>query len=129
MWKKQVFLLLLIISSMMLGACSPMEIFDEAHNGKTIALKTGETFEINLEGNPTTGYTWEVETAPDPAVLDLSGEIDYKSSSAKVGAGGVFVFPYQAVGPGETTLRLIYHRPWEEDEEPLELYELTVQIE
>ena len=119
---------LLVISSLMLGACSPMAMFDKTYNGKTVELKAGETFEINLEGNPTTGYTWEVDVEPDPAVLGLSGEMDYRSSSDEVGAGGVFIFPYQATGPGETTLRLVYHRPWEKDEEPLEVYELTVQV-
>jgi predicted secreted protein len=35
--------------------------------GQTIELRPGETAEIQLKENPSTGYRWSVASPPDPA--------------------------------------------------------------
>jgi len=114
------------------GACSSaaaglVELGPE-DNGSSVILPAGDNLSITLEGNLTTGYSWEADPLPDPAVLELVEEPSYESSSKALGAGGKFTFTYRAAGEGQTNLRLIYHRPFEPDVPPLEVYELTVRV-
>ena len=41
---------------------------DENHNGGSVDLVVGETFELSLAENPTTGYRWQVDPAPPPVL-------------------------------------------------------------
>ncbi len=70
-----------------------LEVGDD---GATIEMKVGEQVSLELEGNPTTGYSWQI-TAIDPAVLAPAGEPGYESSSDADGAGGVYTFRFDAV--------------------------------
>lgn len=96
--------------------------------GKTIGLTAGDTLEVTLEGNPTTGYTWEVASV-DTSVLKQVGEPAFTPVSTLVGASGQVTLRFEAVGSGKTTLQLIYHRSWETGVAPLHTYEVTVQVE
>ena len=114
------------------GVCSsstdtPVQLGPD-DNGSTVILPVGDSFNITLEGNLTTGYSWEADPAPDPSVLELVGEPAYQSESKALGAGGEFTFTYRAAGEGETGLRLVYYRPFEPDVPPLEEYLLTIQV-
>ena len=80
-----------------------------------------------LEGNPSTGYTWEVGFYV-PEVMKPAGEPKYQSASSQAGAGGTYTFRFLAVGEGQATLRLIYHRPWEQDVPDLKTCEVTVTV-
>ena len=96
-------------------------------NGSQIKLNKGQMLVITLEANPTTGYTWEVAEliAND---LRQVGEIEYNPESNKLGSGGVQTLRLDAVNVGQTSLKLVYHRPWEKDVEPLKTFSLQVVI-
>lgn len=100
-------------------------------NGGQVALKQGQVLVVSLESNPTTGYSWEVAEIDD-AVLKQKGEVEYQQADAgdppKVGVGGVETFRFEAQGAGTASLKLVYHRPWEEGVEPLETYTLEVTV-
>ena len=72
----------------------------------------------------------------DSAFLKQVGEVEYReksnsdSSSGEVltGAPGEFIFTFEALQTGETSLRLIYHRSFEEGVEPLEAFTVIVNI-
>ena len=100
---------------------------NEDGNGSTIAIDCGETFLIILEGNPTTGYTWEVETI-DATILQQLGEADFTPDSDAIGSGGKLTFRFRAISSGQSPLKLIYHRPWEQDVPPLKTFELTIIV-
>jgi inhibitor of cysteine peptidase len=111
-----------------LGPSDPSSvILKESQAGNTAELIIDETLQIVLEGNPTTGYTWDV-TALDTAILVQRGEPEFKPDSNAVGSGGTFTFTFQAVNIGQTTLTLIYHRPWEQDVPPLKTFEVAVIV-
>ena len=99
--------------------------------GSQVQVDVGQVLVLTLESNPTTGYSWEVVEAED-SVLRQSGEPEFEAASELdpplVGAGGVEVFRFEAVGTGETQLELVYHRPWEEGVEPLETFSVQVII-
>jgi len=84
----------------------------EADAGRAVELRAGDRLSISLEGNPTTGYSWELATV-DARVLTPVGQPGYQASSAAIGSGGVFAFEFEAVAAGQTDLRLVYRRPWE----------------
>jgi inhibitor of cysteine peptidase len=124
-------LLILLVALAMATACSPrqqevMATIDD--NGREKQLKKGQTLVVTLEGNPTTGYSWEVAEPLDEQVLRLTGEPEFKAESDLVGAGGVQILRFEAVNAGQITLKLVYHRPWEKDVEPLETYSLQVVV-
>lgn len=111
----------------LLTACSTGLNIDADANGKTITLPVGQTLTIRLAGNITTGYGWQVLSVEE-SILKVDGEPEYKSESKKIGAGGEFILTFQAQSPGETNLELGYLRPWEENEIPLETFQITVVV-
>ncbi len=96
--------------------------------GTTVHVKQGETLEIALEGNPTTGYTWEV--APGSGdVVALQGEPQFKADTSALGSGGVMTLQFKAVKQGTAPLKLIYHRTFEAGVAPLQSFEVTIVVE
>ena len=132
------YLVLLVVASLLvlaLPACGPMNEggapkdvkVTEKEAGKSVEVANGGTLEITLEGNPTTGYTWEVESVDDK-ILKLEGEPDFEADSDAMGAGGMMTLKFDAEGAGKTDLKLVYHRPWEKDEAPAETFEVSVTV-
>lgn len=126
---------LLAILSLTVG-CNPLELLQglpseltltEADNGRSIDLPQGRTLAIKLEANPSTGYTWEVAEL-NPPILRQEGAVEFKPNSTLIGAPGTMTFRFKAINTGNTTLELIYHRPWEQDVAPLKTFTLQVSV-
>ena len=102
----------------------------EEFSGKTLYISNDfQLFSVVLEGNPTTGYSWEVNGF-DQSLVKLVGEPIYTTQSPTniVGAGGKFTFNFLTLGKaGETTIKLVYLRPWE-SVPPLKEFTLKVKI-
>ncbi len=99
----------------------------EADAGSTVELHQGQILDVALPGNPTTGYTWEVEPGAE-SVLQQQGEPTFEAESNLLGAGGVMTLTFEAIGRGEVTLSLIYHRTFEPGVAPLQTFEVTVVV-
>ena len=99
----------------------------EKDAGRPLKLRTGDKLEVVLEGNPTTGFKWEVGGA-DASVVKLTGKPEFKPSSDAVGAAGRYTFHFEAVGMGQTRLKLIYRRPFEQDTPPARTFEVTLTV-
>lgn len=97
-------------------------------NGSQIKLNKGQKVATTLEANPTTGYTWELAEL-NSNLLRQVGEMGYNPESNKLGSGGTQTLHIEAVDVGKTTLKLVYHRPWEKDVEPLKTFSLQVVIQ
>ncbi len=127
--KKKISLFLLFVMSVFLTACSPDVIrLTEMDNGKKITCSPEDTIIIELPGNPTTGYTWMQERVPSDSVLVLSREVfvQLKKDRNLVGAPGVSHFEYVVSGKGEEGIKLIYHRRWETNKQPIGKFEVLV---
>jgi len=125
-------ILLLIVSS--LSACGTSAApeksarqITEADAGRQFELQVGDTLEIRLPVNPTTGFQWEVSDL-DSAILRPVGEPAFEPSSNGVGSGGQVTLRFQAVQAGQTELALILHRPFEKDVPPIQTFEVTVIV-
>ena len=99
----------------------------EADNGRSIELNVGDQLKITLPANPTTGFQWEV-SGVDSAILQSIGEPSFEPSSNAVGSGGQVTFRLEAVAVGRTVLKLIHHRPFEENVPPAQTFEVTVTV-
>ncbi len=80
--------------------------------GVVVTMKVGQTLEVTLEGNPSTGYEWTV-AAPAGTALEQVGEAEFKSQSTLTGAPGTYLFRFKAKAKGETELKFEYKRSWE----------------
>ena len=89
----------------------------EADNGCANSVNVGSEIKIVLKGNPTTGYTWEVDSFSTNKLQQI-GSREYcrdEQSGAKlrVGVGGEFMFRFKAVQQGKGDIQMIYRRSWE----------------
>jgi inhibitor of cysteine peptidase len=99
----------------------------EEDSGKTIEVKAGDTFIVSLKENITTGYGWSFANL-DEQFLQQQGEASYESDSDLIGAGGTATYTFKAINTGQTTLKLIYSRPFEPDNPPEKTFEINVVI-
>jgi inhibitor of cysteine peptidase len=121
-------LLVAVVLAAVSGCAAKSALALEAKdNGRQIELEKGQTLAISLEGNPSTGYTWEMVES-EGSILRQVGEIEFKAESDLVGAPGTQTLRFEAVESGQTELELVYHRPWEKDVEPLETFTLQVTV-
>jgi inhibitor of cysteine peptidase len=96
--------------------------------GKTIEVKAGGEIVVELEGNPSTGYTWETKDL-DVSLLQQIGETAFKSSNpGLIGSGGTLTLIFKALKAGKATLTLIYHRPWETKVAPQSTFIVTLAV-
>ncbi len=95
-------------------------------NNTTINVTTGRFLVIRLEGNPTTGYTWEVTEPLDELVLQQVGDIVSVPESDLMGAPSKQIATFEVVGAGDATINMVYHRPWETDVEPVDTFTVNV---
>jgi inhibitor of cysteine peptidase len=124
------FFAIALLAALLVACGSSATRLVEGDAGSTVELQTGDKLEVVLVGNPTTGYQWEVGSV-DQAVLKPAGEPEYETdpnAEGLVGAGGTFTFTFEAVAPGQTTLELVYRRPWEEGIAPVGTFEATVVV-
>jgi inhibitor of cysteine peptidase len=102
---------------------------DRSASGTTVTLAPGQGLLIALDTNPSTGFSWEITAAPDPAVLTPLGEPAFvPAGGGQIGAGGQAVLTYTAVAPGETSLALVYRRSWESMADAADDFDLSVVV-
>jgi inhibitor of cysteine peptidase len=120
----------LFIAVIVIIACSTTHALTmrltQADAGSTVTLHRGDILEIALAGNPTTGYSWEVEGGAE-AVLRQKGTPEFKRESALLGAGGMMIFRFECIAVGDVTLSLIYRRSFEPGVAPLKTFAIKVK--
>jgi inhibitor of cysteine peptidase len=72
--------------------------------GQNVDLKTGDSLQVELASNPSTGYRWERSLLPELGVLENLGEEQRAANTGLLGSGGITVFTFQAIGTGTTNL-------------------------
>jgi inhibitor of cysteine peptidase len=94
-----------------------------------VRLARGETLEVRLPSNRTTGFSWQLARY-DKEKLKSQGKPEYERPKKPLpGAGGVEVFRFTAEAAGKSELELVYKRPFEKDKPPARTYKLAVEIE
>jgi len=109
------------------GAASSTTTLTSHDDGRIITLAKGATLVVQLESNPTTGYSWAVKgnTAPLKLVGSDSKPTD---QSGRMGAPSTQQFRFKAMETGTVTLKLIYRRPWEQNIAPVKTFAAIVRV-
>ncbi len=97
---------------------------DEKSNGDQIKLATGETLEVCLSENRTTGYKWALESSGD--VCSLVNDNFQPGHAA--GEPGLHCWQFRAERAGGSSIELSYSRTWGEEKTPARTFKLTVQV-
>jgi len=101
-------IILLCLIILLSGCCTgnPVRLY-QIDSGRTIKVGPGDTLEIVLDANPTTGYQWKA-LPWDTEVIEQIDKPVYKSKSEAIGSGGELTFYFKALSTGETALKFIY---------------------
>ncbi|TNV75284.1 hypothetical protein FGO68_gene9044 [Halteria grandinella] len=86
-------------------------IYDEV-----VTLSKGDTLELILKENPSTGYIWQIldELAlPSQLTLRASQHVASENRRGAVGTAGVRKFLITAVEEGEGEFKIVHGRSWE----------------
>jgi inhibitor of cysteine peptidase len=100
--------------------------FDERSNGSEMQLNTGDTFEIVLRENPTTGFRWHLVSSGNPVcnLLDDS----FETGGGSPGSGGIHSWQFQTIQEGLGKIDLVYQRSWERHKPPAQSFVLNVHV-
>ena len=113
-------------------------------DGGWVTLAEHQVLVLSLEANPSSGYMWEVAEMDQDAVRQdgkahFTSEValsdtgahqtraDVSRQMGEGGGGNYQVMRFKALESGESTIKLVYHRPWEHDVPPLKTYTLQIQ--
>ncbi|HYI15128.1 MAG TPA: protease inhibitor I42 family protein [Thermomicrobiales bacterium] len=118
---------LLLLSVACIAGDSGEVTIDGGAAGSTVTLDEGDTLRVELEGNPTTGYEWQV-SAVDDAVL-LYEDSDFDADSDAEGSSGTVTLTFDAVGAGATLLELIERPSWEPPSESHRRFSVNIRVE
>ena len=102
-------------------------ILSDEDSGRTKRVNPGDTIEITLPENPTTGYRWSLDEC-DAATLDVLRNEFEPAQGGAIGAGGRRIIQLRARGAGSTVVRAAESRPWERTE-PVRTFEIRLEIE
>ncbi|MCZ7392757.1 MAG: protease inhibitor I42 family protein [Candidatus Methanoperedens sp.] len=103
------------------------------YNGRQMELTKGQTLNVTLEANPSTGYSWEVVEL-NKNIIHQIGEAEYQqisnftSEHPMVGAPVMQTFQFEVINTGQTTLKLVYRRSWEKDVAPLNNFSIDLAV-
>jgi inhibitor of cysteine peptidase len=91
----------------------PSATLTELDDGRTIEATVGDTIELRLPENATTGYRWAFDGLDGHVVRAGEGELIGKP--AKVGSGGDVRWRLTALTAATTEVKLKLWRRWEGD--------------
>lgn len=95
--------------------------------GKTVTMNMGQTLDVTLDGNVTTGYNWIMQSM-DPAILKQVGDPLYTPESNQMGAPGKIGLTFQPVKTGQANMVLNYMRPLEKNTGPSKTFQVTIVV-
>jgi inhibitor of cysteine peptidase len=92
--------------------------FGAAHAAdQTLKLAVGQQAPIELEENPSTGYSWAIDAQASRNLsilrIDDRGFSHNAGGKPLPGAPGVHRWNVQATSPGNASVTFVYRRPWE----------------
>jgi predicted secreted protein len=102
-----------------------------AKDGKTVTARVGDTVQVRLEGNPTTGYQWRaVSYSKSCPVSDPDGAY-LPSAPQTIGSGGTYVFtikPDLLAKGGTFHFQFAYYRSWEDVSDAIKTFAFDLKV-
>jgi len=119
---------LLLLALGVQRASAAGKVVRDADKGGTVRLKVGETLEVRLKSNPSTGFMWYIQAKSTP-LLKLASQSETEPTKPGVGRPIFQIFKFEARQSGEGVLLLHYVRSWEKPVPDEEQFDLHVQVE
>jgi inhibitor of cysteine peptidase len=126
MCKSIIFIVLLLISKCEQN--KDMLLLKKTNNGQQIKLTLQQEFQVELDANPTTGYTWTLVDTAKNIISLIHSQFKVTSNKTRIGAPGKQQFYFKANSVGKVELKLIYHRPWEKGVAPIDSFYIFVDV-
>ena len=98
----------------------------EAQHGGRFTVHVGDTIDLRLSENASTGYRWSIASL-DRALLQVEAE-DYDAGNGAVGSGGTVAWVLRANRAGSGRLELVKSRAWEGQKEADERFAVELRI-
>jgi inhibitor of cysteine peptidase len=105
----------------------PVYLFDQTNNSKSYPVQLDAEIRLSLPGNPTTGYTWQLDMTPGIVIVS-EGYIPDDNTGTTAGSGGTYLWIMRAVQPGSQVISGVYARPWESNLTGAETFTLTLEV-
>lgn len=100
-------------------------------DGRTITLQKGQSMQVTLPSNPSTGYSWKIHQVAEK-ILARQGESTFTERAdcreGMTGCGGVQSLRFRAASEGQTALEMVYKRSFGEAG-PANWFNLTVEVQ
>jgi inhibitor of cysteine peptidase len=107
---------------------TPNTLLEPSDPTQLVTVKAGETFELVLPSNPSTGYHWDIIPEMDENIVQFVEQNFMAEQPVIPGSGGVDVWTFRAVSTGETTIVLGYYPP-SGPNEPEEVVTFSIHVE
>ena len=102
---------------------------DDSFNGREVSLQVGDTLEVSLAENASTGFRWSVppdlKHKFDKVISEREQSVE--GANGPPGKAGVRHLYFEAIGTGTGELELHYRRPWESKAPPVGKFRLRVR--
>ena len=107
---------------------TPNTLPEPTDNTQLVTVKAGETFDLVLPSNSSTGYHWEIVPELDETMVQFVEQNYLAQEPIMPGSGGVDVWTFRAVNAGDTTIVLGYYPPGN-DNDPDETVTFSIHVE
>jgi len=101
-------------------------LLTDENDNTTVTARIGDTIEVLLAENPSTGYRWEVATV-DGSVLS-GGESRFSPTAGGIGAGGTRHMSFRVRAAGTGRIELVHRRSWEPVSAAIQGWSVTVEV-
>jgi inhibitor of cysteine peptidase len=114
--------------SLVPAVTTPSALPDPTDPSQVLVVKSGQNFDIVLPANASTGYHWQIIGTPDATLLQSTGPNYLSEQPVMPGSGGVEVWTFSALAPGETKIEFGYF-PSGDTIQPDETVIFSIRIE
>ena len=80
---------------------------------KTIEIKFGETFSLELESIPSSGYSWQWINDEPSILIEKTDSSFHSEHPNRPGNNGVEIWKFKGIKNGKATIRMEYKRVWD----------------
>jgi inhibitor of cysteine peptidase len=106
---------------------------DDSFDGRQITLHPGETLEVRLSENPSTGYRWKEAEQSQAGSMNVLRKVDdaFESPPGQrvPGRPGTRILRFEATTSGGADLVLQYGRSWNSGAQPARTFRLRVRVQ
>lgn len=121
--------LVVALAGVLLAACGGGVTIQagQQDSGGTVQAAAGDTIDLTLPENPSTGYSWTLEVSDGLSIVD-DAYAEGEDSGGMVGVPGTHTWAIEVTGAGEQTIKGEYRQAQNPDDNP-EYFTLTVKVE